>query len=209
MNNGPTVVLRTTLPSSMRIDLQDISTRCGLFFVFCLALLSVSHEARGQLIIARGAASDVLVVDPIDALQGTPQHNVSLSEQERDEAADVVREKPKIDLELQFDPDSVVISPLSRMSFDALGHALSDPGLKDMTFIIAGHTDSLEEEAYSQRLSERRADAVKRELVKYFNIPKANLVSVGYGSSNLKNPINPFDSQNNRVQVVNMDVQKH
>ncbi len=182
--------------------------KCGcllLAFSICLALFSVSREARGQWIITRGAASDVLVVSPTEPLQQAPRQNVSLSEEELREVAEIARRKPNVDLEIPFDPDSTIISPLARTSLNALGQALSDPGLKGKTILIAGHTDSLEEEAYSQRLSERRAEAIKRELVKSFNIPKENLATVGYGSSKLKSSMNPFASQNNRVQIVNME----
>jgi outer membrane protein OmpA-like peptidoglycan-associated protein len=212
MNNGPLVVLRPTLSWNMRNNLQDIFPKCGCLpvaFSICLALLSVCPEARGQLVITRGAARDVSVVNPIELLQGAPHHNVSLLEEERSELAEIVQAKPTLDLEIPFDLDSAILSPLARIQLEALGRALSSPALKDMTFVIAGHTDSLEEESYSQRLAERRAEAVKRELVKSFNIPKENLVAVGYGSSKLKISMNPFALQNNRVQVVNMDVAKH
>jgi outer membrane protein OmpA-like peptidoglycan-associated protein len=195
----------------MRNNLQDIIPKCGCLLVAFstgLALLSVSSEARAQLIITRGAAADVSVVGAIESLQSVPRSNVGLLEIERDEAAEIARTKPTIDLEIRFDPDSTIISPLARAPLDALGRALSDPAFKDTTFVIAGHTDGLEEEAYSQSLAERRAEAVKRELVKSFGIPKVNLVTVGYGSSKLKISVNPFASQNNRVQIVNMEIKK-
>lgn len=117
----------------------------------------------------------------------------------------VTNEKPKVDLDILFDINSAIISPKVKPSVNALGTALSNPDLKGSTFVIAGHTDSLEDEAYSQRLSERRAEAVKYYLVRYFNIPGSDLVTVGYGSTKLKSHINPFNSRNNRVQIVNME----
>ncbi len=47
--------------------------------------------------------------------------------------------------------------------------------------LIIGHTDSTGPEAYNQRLSERRAAAVKNALVERFNIPESKLVTRGDG----------------------------
>ncbi len=48
---------------------------------------------------------------------------------------------------------------------------------------IAGHTDSTASDAYNQKLSQRRADAVKAMLVERFGIDAARLTAVGYGES--------------------------
>ena len=47
--------------------------------------------------------------------------------------------------------------------------------------MIIGHTDSTGPEAYNQRLSERRAAAVKNALVERFNVPESRLVTRGDG----------------------------
>jgi hypothetical protein len=146
MNSGPLVALRSTLSCNMRHNLQGIFPKRSCLpvaFSICLALLSVSREARGQLVITRGAAGDVSVVNPIEPLQGAPRHNVGLLEEERNEVAEIAQAKPTIDLEIRFGPDSAVISPLARMQLEALGRALSSPALKDMTIVIAGHTDTV------------------------------------------------------------------
>ena len=87
----------------------------------------------------------------------------------------------------------------------ALGRALANPDLKGSTFILAGHTDAAGGDAYNQDLSERRADAIKRYLVDKASIAAADLVTVGYGKTKLKDPANPLAEVNRRVQVVNME----
>ena len=129
----------------------------------------------------------------------------SLSTAEREEIATIVKDKPKIDLEINFDYNSADISAKSLPSVQALGRALSNPDLKGSTFIVAGHTDAVGGEAYNQDLSERRADSIKRYLVDKFGIAGADLVTVGYGKSKLKDPANPLAEVNRRVQVVNME----
>ena len=129
----------------------------------------------------------------------------SLSSAEREEIAAIVKDKPKIDLEINFDYNSADISAKSLTSVQALGRALSNAELKGSTFVVAGHTDAAGGEVYNQELSERRAEAIKRYLVDKYGIIGTDLVTVGYGKSKLKDPNQPMAESNRRVQVVNME----
>ncbi len=129
----------------------------------------------------------------------------SLSATEREEIATIAKDKPNIDLEITFDYNSADISSKSLASVQALGRALTNPDLKGSTFIVAGHTDAAGGDGYNQELSERRADAIKRYLTDKFGIAAADLVTVGYGKSKLKDPNQPMAEVNRRVQVVNME----
>ena len=128
----------------------------------------------------------------------------SLSSGEREEIATIAADKPNIDLEIMFDYNSADISATSMPSVQALGKALSDQNLKGSTFVVAGYTDAAGGEAYNQDLSERRADTIKRYLTEKYGIAGGDLVTVGYGKSRPKNPNDPMDPANRRVQVVNM-----
>ena len=129
----------------------------------------------------------------------------SLSSAEREEIAAIVKDKPKIDLEINFDYNSADISAKSLPSVQALGRALTNNDLKGSTFVVAGHTDAAGGDAYNQDLSERRADSIKRYLVDKYGINGTDLVTVGYGKSKLKDPSQPLAEVNRRVQVVNME----
>jgi outer membrane protein OmpA-like peptidoglycan-associated protein len=129
----------------------------------------------------------------------------SLSASEREEISAIAKDKPNIDLEITFDYNSADISTKSLPSVQALGKALTNPDLKGSTFVVAGHTDAAGGEAYNQDLSERRADSIKRYLTGKFSIATADLVTVGYGKSKLKDPSQPMAEANRRVQVVNME----
>jgi outer membrane protein OmpA-like peptidoglycan-associated protein len=129
----------------------------------------------------------------------------SLSNSEREEIATIIKDKPKIDLEINFDYNSADISQKSLPSVQALGRALTNPDLKGSTFIVAGHTDAAGGEGYNQDLSERRADSIKKYLIEKFNIASSDLVTVGYGKTKLKDPSNPLADINRRVQVANME----
>jgi outer membrane protein OmpA-like peptidoglycan-associated protein len=129
----------------------------------------------------------------------------SLSMGEREEIAEIASNKPKIDLDIQFDYNSADIRASSLPDVQSLGQALSNPSLKGSTFIVAGHTDAIGGEAFNQGLSERRADTIKKYLVDKFGIAGSDLVTVGYGKDKPKDPNAPMDPINRRVQVVNMD----
>ncbi len=63
-----------------------------------------------------------------------------------------------------------------------------------MRIEIGGHTDALGPEEYNQQLSQRRADAVKKYLVK-LGADAGRISAVGYGESR---PVAPNDSQEGR-----------
>jgi len=138
----------------------------------------------------------------LKSVRGRPSR--SLSATEREEIATIAQDKPNIDLEINFDYNSANISAKSLPSVQALGKALTNPDLKGSTFLVAGHTDAAGSDAYNQDLSERRADSIKRYLTTKYSIADADLVTVGYGKTKLKDPANPLAGVNRRVQVVNM-----
>ena len=138
----------------------------------------------------------------VQTIRGRPTRSLSVTE--REEIATIAKDKPNIDLEINFDYNSADISAKSLPSVQALGKALTNPDLKGSTFIVAGHTDAAGGETYNQDLSERRADAIKRYLTDKYGIAAADLVTVGYGKTKLKDPNQPMSEANRRVQVVNM-----
>ena len=139
----------------------------------------------------------------VDSLRNRKTRSLSLDE--RQEIAEIASTKPRIDLDIQFDYNSAEISKTSMPSVQELGKALSNASLKGSTFVVAGHTDAIGSEAYNQDLSERRADTIKKYLTDKYGIVGADLVTVGYGKTQPKDPNAPMDPANRRVQVVNMD----
>jgi outer membrane protein OmpA-like peptidoglycan-associated protein len=127
----------------------------------------------------------------------------SLTTAEREQITSIAQKRPSIDLEVNFEYNSDTIASKATPQVNALGQALSSAELKGGTFIVAGHTDAKGSETYNQGLSERRAEAVRRFLSEKYGIDATNLVTVGYGKTQLKNPSGPFLSENRRVQVIN------
>jgi outer membrane protein OmpA-like peptidoglycan-associated protein len=127
-----------------------------------------------------------------------------LSVGEREELAEAISDRPAFDLEVTFDLNSATISERARPVVMALGSALENSALQGSAFLVAGHTDATGPRPYNQELSQRRAQSVKEFLLKNFNLREDNLVVVGYGQEQLKNPRAPSAGENRRVQVVNI-----
>lgn len=157
---------------------------------------------------AGGAAADAKSLEDQRFLDGLRTRKTrSLSSGDRERVAAIAKEKPSIDLEINFDYNSDKISAKALGAANELGKALSNPELKGSVFLLAGHTDAKGGDAYNQNLSERRADAIKRFLMEKYSLPAENLMTVGYGKEQLKNKENPLAADNRRVQVVNMAAQ--
>ena len=138
----------------------------------------------------------------IDTLRNSKTRSLSSNDRSRVDA--VVADKPSVDLVMEFPYNSDVIRGPALDTANALGKALSSSDLKDRTFVIAGHTDAKGSDEANQKLSDRRAQAVKRFLVSHYSIKPTNLITVGYGKSHLKDPADPFGAENRRVQTVNV-----
>ncbi|KAB2919207.1 MAG: OmpA family protein [Hyphomicrobiaceae bacterium] len=110
---------------------------------------------------------------------------------------------PSVDLEVYFAYDSSRIAPAAVAVLTTLGKALSDERLAKDFFLIAGHTDAKGGAAYNLRLSQARADSVRRYLMDNFGIDGKRLVARGFGLKHLKDPGRPLADVNRRVQIIN------
>ena len=106
-------------------------------------------------------------------------------------------------LELNFAFNSDQLTTKTKSVLDNLAEALSDDALKYASFLVEGHTDGVGIPSYNLELSLRRANSVKRYLVKKFNIPAEKLTAIGKGEADLFYPSNPKASANRRVQIIN------
>ena len=68
-------------------------------------------------------------------------------------------------------------------------------------FLIEGHTDAVGSDAYNDKLSKARAEAVKKALTTYYIIPSKNLETVGLGERYLKIPTAEQEQENRRVSI--------
>jgi outer membrane protein OmpA-like peptidoglycan-associated protein len=128
----------------------------------------------------------------------------SLTVDEKDHVTEIAKGRPKIDLEVYFDSGSAAIASRAKPQLNELGEALRHPHIEGSLIVVAGHTDAVGSDEYNQRLSERRAEAVKRYLIESLRISPENLTTAGYGKRDPKNKSDPFAAQNRRVEIINL-----
>jgi len=100
-----------------------------------------------------------------------------------------------------FDWDKSVVTPAAdRVIGDAVAAISKSGGAR---IHVVGHTDSSGSPAYNQKLSNRRADAVKRALVAK-GIPAANVTTEGKGEGQLLVQTGPNvrEPSNRRAQIL-------
>jgi outer membrane protein OmpA-like peptidoglycan-associated protein len=200
--------------SKRRIGLAGVTLAVGLALSSGFAFAAEQRSAEDIInALKPPRVTRGLTTSPADAARAADETKFigalrnratrSLSTEERDKIASIASSKPKIDLEINFEFNSAVLGSKAMPQFAELGKALTSADLKGRTFILAGFTDAKGSETYNQGLSERRADAARQFLSKKYGIEAGNLVTVGYGHTQLQDPANPFAADNRRVQVIN------
>lgn len=108
---------------------------------------------------------------------------------------------------MYFATDQTEVLPISQNALNMLYSFLNEN--PDVTIRIIGHTDDIASDAYNQKLSEGRANAVKAEMVQR-GIDEARMQTVGKGESE---PVVPNDSDENRqmnrrveIEIISGDV---
>lgn len=97
---------------------------------------------------------------------------------------------------ISFEYSSSAISASSKETLITISDILL--GLEHVSVEVAGHTDARGEEAYNKRLSQQRADSVRKFLIK-LGVRKNIIKAVGYGE---EYPIgDPEDIINRRVEI--------
>jgi outer membrane protein OmpA-like peptidoglycan-associated protein len=111
------------------------------------------------------------------------------------------REKPNVDLSIQFEFDSAKLLPESRPLLDNLAKAINSDKLRGFTFVVEGHTDIIGSAEYNQRLSDQRALSVLAYLASK-GVSKERLKALGKGSTELLMPDKPDAAENRRVRII-------
>ncbi|MFJ7795515.1 OmpA family protein [Pseudomonas sp. NPDC096950] len=116
------------------------------------------------------------VCDNVDKCPDTPA-NVTVDADGCPAVAEVVR----VELDVKFDFDKSVVKPNSYGDIKNLADFMKQ--YPSTTTTVEGHTDSVGPDAYNQKLSERRANAVKQVLTNQYGVESSRVQSVGYGES--------------------------
>ncbi|MCQ4275542.1 OmpA family protein [Stutzerimonas degradans] len=119
-----------------------------------------------------GGARQVAAVEPTPEPAPAP-----LVDTEPEPAPEVVR----VELDVKFDFDKSRVREESYGDIKNLADFMQQYPQTSTT--VEGHTDSVGTDQYNQRLSERRAEAVRDVLVNQYGVEGGRVNSVGYGES--------------------------
>ena len=87
----------------------------------------------------------------------------------------------RVELDVKFDFDKAAVKQDSYGDIKNLADFMKQ--YPQTTTVVEGHTDSVGTDAYNQKLSERRAAAVRNVLVDQYGVEADRVNSVGYGES--------------------------
>jgi len=116
------------------------------------------------------------VCDNVDKCPNTPA-NVTVDAEGCPAVAEVVR----VELDVKFDFDKSKVKEESYGDIKNLADFMKQ--YPQTTTVVEGHTDSVGTDAYNQKLSERRANAVRDVLVNQYGVEGARVNTAGYGES--------------------------
>jgi len=116
------------------------------------------------------------VCDNVDRCPDTPA-NTAVDAEGCTAVAEVVR----VELDVKFDFDKAKVKEESYADIRTLADFMNQ--YPQTTTTVEGHTDSVGPDAYNQKLSERRADAVRNVLVNDYGVESSRVDSVGYGET--------------------------
>ena len=150
---------------------------------------------RGAAVDANGCPLDSDgdgVYDYLDKCPGTPRGVVV------DEKGCPV----SFTMQIEFDFDKADIRPMYHNQLKEAADFINKYPANQI--LVAGHTDSKGTDAYNKKLSQRRADNVRKYLVNKFGISANKLVARGYGESQpiASNETDAGRQQNRRVEVI-------
>lgn len=105
---------------------------------------------------------------------------------------------------VQFDYASAHIRADSQQALGQLADALKSPELVGSRFRIEGHTDASGSPADNLKLSQRRAEEVRRFLLAR-GVGAERVMALGMGAKEPANPADPLAAENRRVRIVTLE----
>ncbi len=178
----PVIVMTTFLAGCAGVQKQDWPT--------CAAVGGVSGAALGAIESSTYAGWGALIGGGVAAAycwaNGTEEQTVAVVEAvEPIPTAEVepepVAEAVRVELDVKFDFDRAEVKSGSYDDIRNLADFMKEYG--QTSTVVEGHTDSVGTDAYNQRLSERRANAVRDVLVNQHGLDSSRIEAVGYGES--------------------------
>jgi OOP family OmpA-OmpF porin len=103
---------------------------------------------------------------------------------------------------ITFQTNSAHLTPDAIQKLNIVGQALSSDQLSNYEFLIQGHADPIGNQLANLKLSQHRAEAVRRYLVQTRHIEQERLEAIGKGDKEPLNTVNPAAPENRRVTII-------
>jgi OmpA-OmpF porin, OOP family len=160
-----------------------------------------------QSLTGAGAAAQAVSID-VNAIRQDIEKRIQVEGTENaaspPPALQALATLPNLTLVIQFDLGSDRIKPQSYATVGYIADALHHPLLLGYKFIVVGHCDASGTRQHNLDLSQRRAQAVVEALTTTFRVDSDQLVALGLGEEQLRDPSKPEDAINRRVQFLNV-----
>ncbi len=109
-----------------------------------------------------------------------------------------------LDMRIHFDSGAAILSAKGKKQVQELGRMLTSEDYRGKKYKLIGHTDLKGSYEYNDRLSQKRAEAVRRFLTANFAIPSSAISAAGKGK---REPLYTMDTEeantlNRRVEII-------
>lgn len=178
----PLIVMTTFLTGCAGVQKQDWPS--------CAAIGGVTGAALGAIESSTYAGWGALIGGGVAAAycwaNGSERETVAVMETVEPVPEPAYEPEPqedavRVELDVKFDFDRAQVKENSYGDIRNLADFMKQ--YSQTSTVVEGHTDSVGTDAYNQRLSERRANAVRELLVNQFGVAGSRVDAVGYGES--------------------------
>lgn len=177
----PLIIASTFLTGCAGVQKSDWPTCAAVGGVGGAALGAIESSAwaGGGAVVGAGMAAAYCWVHGADDQQVAVVEETVMVEETV--APEPVAEAVRVELDVKFDFDKAQVKPESMGDIQSLADFMKQ--YPQTTTVVEGHTDSVGTDAYNQKLSERRANAVRDVLVNQYGVGGTRVNAVGYGES--------------------------
>lgn len=186
------------------------------------------RRAQELTLEASNGSIDININIDFSPSRPPPPRYVFAAEVDDQEMEDILVALPRKSIKKRYNVEEIAVQPrlrdsVSRIEIDTIRFGYNESFVREEqldsldgiaaiierivkkypneVFMIEGHTDAPGSDAYNNRLSKLRAEAIKKALVSYYVIPARNLRTVGLGERFLKIPTADAEPENRRVSI--------
>ena len=200
---------------------MNFQSRFAVLSLAVLALMAATGAAQAQEKVMReGQVTQQALIDalaPAPAAAQAPEDAASGAEGPRTRsfrpalrpaaaaaagAAATAARPGRASILVTFVTGSAELTPDARRALEVLAGAMKSDRLAAVRFTIEGHADPRGSEELNLKLSQARAESVRRYLTASQGLAPERIGAVGKGSSALMNASEPAAPENRRVTIV-------